>query len=351
MSVFFGVVDFGRPAMLAPRKAIHNMAEVHGSSLSQKLMHFADGWFAIGYLPERFQPTEVKDVFYSTERYVILAEGDVLNKASIAASARIALADVRKMRLPELLCHAYQQNGQQIFAEIDGSYRIAIWDCLEKKAVVSSDRDGLRPLYFSWQKDRFLFASEVKMLLRGLRKTPSINHTAVADFVAFGQVIDDVTLFEGVEQVPAAHCITISENDIRIREYASAWDTKPEKIVGEKEAMARLRNTFMAGVKALSDLEPTGILLTGGVDSRFIAAAQHRMGYETTTFSGGEANSASAILSNRIALQIGSRHFRETLTPRLFPENFRRAVWLSDGLTHGSHSLHLSLVPLLKQTP
>ncbi|MFQ5630677.1 MAG: asparagine synthase-related protein, partial [bacterium] len=351
MSIFFGVVDFGRPARLAPRKAIRYMADVHGTILSQKLVHFADGWFAMGYLPERFQVADTKNIFYSTERYVVLVDGDVLNKASIAASSRIPLADVHAMQLPELLCVAYQQKGEKLFGEIDGSYCIAIWDSIKKKVVVSSDRNGLRPLYFAKEKDRFLFASEVKILLKGLGKTPSFNRQAVADFLAFGQMIEDTTLFNTIEQIPVGHTITISENDIRIQEYTSERDAQQEKIVDEKDAIDRIRNVFVTGVKASSDIEPTGILLTGGIDSRLIAAAQHRMGYEITTFSGGEANSASAVLARRTAELIGSRHYYLEFTPAHFLENFKRAVWLSDGLASGLHSMNLSLIPLLKQTP
>lgn len=352
MAVVFGAVDFGRPARLAPRKVIHLIAGTHGAALAARLSAFADGWFAMGYLPERFHVASDELRFYKSSRLTALVDGDILNRASIAAGARIELERAHAMPLPHLIAEAFLRRGEALFAELDGSYRMAIWDAQEKRLLIATDRNSLFPLYYSHEEGRFLFASEVKLVLKGFSGQPGINYQAISDFISFGQLIDSKTFFKGIYQLPAGHFIRITEGEIAIRSYASeeALQHKPT-IADAQEALEKLRNAALTGVKAYSSAEPTGIILTGGIDSRFILAAHKRLGNAPKTYSSGEAQCASAQLSRQAAAAVRSTHAYQELTPQLFLDNLRRTVWLSEGQISAFRHARLNLLPLLKNAP
>ncbi|RMD92465.1 MAG: hypothetical protein D6814_16830, partial [Calditrichaeota bacterium] len=348
MAAIFGVVDFTRPSVRSPRKVVQHMATVHGLSLATDLDLYGDGWVGMGYLPERFQTHPRQDIFYINDRLVTLVEGDILNRASIAAASRIPLDTMKQISLPQLICHAFEHRGPALFDEIDGSYRIIIWDHVDKLLYVVADRYGFRPIFYKIINKRMFFGSEIKFLLKGLEKLPEINPQAIADFLSFGYPISSDTFFDGIVRLPGAHFLQMKQEQIYLIRYDEVEPEGKSKIRDAREAVSLLRNAAITGVKAYSDTEPTRVLLSGGIHSRLVAAAQKRLGYPVATLTVGEPSSADAQIAGNVARNLPSRHYLQKLSAAAFLDNFSRSVWLSDGLLNGLNATLLGMVPFLK---
>lgn len=351
MSAVFGVIDFSRPARRSPRKLIQHLSKVHGLDHSRHLEMYADGWFALGYLPPRFQSGEAERKFHQDDRVVVFVEGEILNRASTAAAARIPLEVLRQMSQPQLICTAFEHRGPALFSELDGNYRIVIWDYIKKAVYLSSDRSGYRPLYFAEEQDRVLFATEIKFLLRAMESTPAINMQAINDFLCFGTTLDQQTFFSKITRMPAEHFMHIAEGGSTLFKYTDDGAQEHGKLTDPREAANLLRNAALTSVKAFCDRKQTGILLSGGIDSRLILAAQKRLGIAATAFTASSAQSPDMRLACEVSRRLGIKHVKQELTGREFWDAFRRAVWLSDGQLDGARGMLLSLVPALKQNP
>src|SRR5262245_43209400 len=65
----------------------------------------------------------------------------------------------------ETIIHLYEERGLDFVHEIEGDFAIALWDANLHCLILARDRVGVKPLYYSNQNGRFLFASEIKAIL------------------------------------------------------------------------------------------------------------------------------------------------------------------------------------------
>ena len=72
----------------------------------------------------------------------------------------------------ETLVHAYETWGADCVNHLRGMFAFAIWDSNAKRLFLARDRFGKKPLYYALAGDVFVFASELKSILRyeGLSK-------------------------------------------------------------------------------------------------------------------------------------------------------------------------------------
>ena len=74
----------------------------------------------------------------------------------------------------EVVVHAYEEWGPACVERFNGMFAFAIWDQRKRELFLARDRFGIKPLYYAQVDGRFLFASEVKSLLRGRRPAPRL---------------------------------------------------------------------------------------------------------------------------------------------------------------------------------
>ena len=64
----------------------------------------------------------------------------------------------------EVIAHAYEQWGTSCFEHFNGQWALALWDTHNKRLILSRDRHGIRPLFYTRCNNRLLFASEIKAI-------------------------------------------------------------------------------------------------------------------------------------------------------------------------------------------
>ena len=170
----------------------------------------------------------------------------------------------------ETILAAYSQFGVDAAKHLRGMFAYAIWDEKKNRLVLSRDRFGIKPLYYTVVDNLFVFASEAKALLPFL-PTISTNSDALAEYLTFQYSISNKTLFEGIDQVMPGHNIVIENDAISIDKY---WDIQYEVNYGwtSHSAEEELRNLLSDSIDVhlRSDVE-VGSYLSGGIDSSLIA--------------------------------------------------------------------------------
>ena len=93
-------------------------------------------------------------------------------------------------------------------------FAFAIWDQRKRELLLARDRFGIKPLYYAQVDGRFLFASEIKSLLKaGVPRR--VSPEALVEYFTFQNLLSDLTLFDGVLMLPAGHTLTVSEAGTR----------------------------------------------------------------------------------------------------------------------------------------
>ncbi len=174
----------------------------------------------------------------------------------------------------ETIICGYEEWGEDFVQRIRGMFAIALWDARRQKLLLIRDRVGKKPLYYYRDKDRILFASELKALLEDQRIPRDIDPAALDSYLSFGYVPSPLSIFSAIRKLPPAHLAVQSTSAFLVRQY---WHLDMEREASprsEEEVLEELRSLFDEAVRLrlISDV-PLGAFLSGGVDSSAVVAS------------------------------------------------------------------------------
>lgn len=220
----------------------------------------------------------------------------------------------------EVLVHLYEELGDKLVTRLRGMFAFAIWDGRRRRLLLARDRVGLKPLYYYRDRERLLLASEIKPLLTWPGVDRSIDAEALEDYLAFGVVPGERSIFRSIRKLPPGHTLGISQEWFR-EEPQRYWrlELSPDASLSFDEWLEAIRGKFAETVAAhqIADV-PVGAFLSGGLDSSAVtAAAAKSSGTAIQTFSIGFEDERFSELpyARQVARQFGTRHAEEIVTP------------------------------------
>ncbi|MGE3525039.1 MAG: asparagine synthase (glutamine-hydrolyzing) [Gemmatimonadales bacterium] len=178
----------------------------------------------------------------------------------------------------EVILRAWLEWGTGCFERLNGMFAFLLYDRARGQVVAARDHFGIKPLYYRRDRDRVLFASEIKALLRHPAVEARPDYESLTDYLTFQFVLGDATLFAGIRKLEPASYLTLDlgTGAVQSRRY---WDPSFLVDPGLTEAVAveRLRALLEDAIRlqVRSDV-PVGTYLSGGMDSSFITAAAAR---------------------------------------------------------------------------
>jgi asparagine synthase (glutamine-hydrolysing) len=197
--------------------------------------------------------------------------GEIYNHVELRHELRDKGYRFRSASDTEVLLAAYREWGEDCVTRFNGMFAFAIWDGVRGRLVCARDRLGVKPFYYHWDGERFMFSSEIKGLLAaGLRPSPSPR--AIYDYLDHGALDDsEGTFFESVRQLLPAHRLVVDGDRLTLTRYWDLPREEPDRDEGPAETVERLRDLFRDAVRIrLRSDVPVGTCLSGGLDSSSI---------------------------------------------------------------------------------
>lgn len=180
----------------------------------------------------------------------------------------------------QLIVHAYEIWGTECIAKLSGDFAFAIFDQHKERLVLARDRIGKKPLYWYQDQNNFLFASELKALLvtGSVAQTPS--EEALASYLYFGYIPQDMTPIKNVNKLLPGHFLQFNrDKSLSIQpywSYSSYFEKKSH--VGKNAAVKQLNELLLKAVKVrLPRSQPIGCFISGGLGSACIASYLHKL--------------------------------------------------------------------------
>ncbi len=91
--------------------------------------------------------------------------GEIYNYVELKEELRRRGYTFRSGTDSEVLLASYVEWGTDCFRRFNGMWALALWDTRSHSMLLSRDRFGIKPLYFTNQSDRLAFGSEIKTLV------------------------------------------------------------------------------------------------------------------------------------------------------------------------------------------
>ncbi len=222
----------------------------------------------------------------------------------------------------EVLLYAYKLWGKNCLKKLRGMFAFAVWDEQKSELFMARDRIGIKPLYYMVIEDRFVFASEIKALLKDKAYKPKMNEESFYHYLSFLTTPAPRTLFEGINKLQAGHSLLIKDDGgIIDEEYWDVFDNKMDFSGRSEDFMAEaIRSKLSEAVicRKIGDV-PVGVFLSGGIDSSTNAALFSDRGSERIkTFSIGYDRDYGSYtnelhFAEEMAKEIDSDHYEKKL--------------------------------------
>lgn len=262
------------------------------------------------------QPTYNED-----KTVAVILNGEIYNYRELRDDLEKRGHTFRSASDTEVLPHLYEEYGREMVQRLNGMFAFALWDARCRRLFIARDRFGEKPLYWGVFDNRLLFASEPKVLLAHPAVRPAVNVQALRQYLSFDYVPAPLSIYEGINKLPAAHTLTLEEGNIEVRRYWRLSYRKPTRIPSEREAAEHLRELLADSVRMrlVSDV-PLGVLLSGGVDSSTVAALAVPASTETVktfSISFAEASFDESSYARAVAKYLGTDHYEERFSADL----------------------------------
>ena len=277
--------------------------------------------------------------------HTLVFNGEIYNYRELRSELELTGNVFRSDSDTEVVLQSFLTWGTESFKKFNGMWAIAIYDSASGNLILSRDRFGVKPLYYSSNSERIGFSSEIKGLL------PLIPHRTM-NVSYFARAIsknhsDDgsTTSLNEVFQVPGGCFVKIDRNLTITTEKWWQLETSPLN-TNRIENLEKFRNIFEDSVKIrIPSGVNYGFSLSGGLDSTAVFGCAASNAYFGSTpsgifnlaFQGGDldesplAAETSKIFANELTVILANP---ENLLSRI-----KDVVWSQEGIGWNSSIL------------
>lgn len=225
-------------------------------------------------------------MFNEDKNVIIVFNGEIYNYQEIKKDLLSKNHVFNSMTDTEVIIHAYEEYGVKCLDLFNGQFAFCIYDKRANILFLARDRIGINPLFYYQKDDKFIFGSELKVILEaGISK--EINTIALNFSILFGWPHHKECIIKNAYKVEPGHYIIYDILSKRITKNVKYWDVKfTSEIKDEKLAKKLVLEKLDEAVKKrlVADV-PVGAFLSGGVDSSTVVALMSKYTTNLNTFS------------------------------------------------------------------
>jgi asparagine synthase (glutamine-hydrolysing) len=271
-----------------------------------------------------------------SNRYVIAFNGEIYNHLELRhelemmpQASSIQAKDAAKINWrghsdTETLLAGFEAWGvEATLKKTVGMFAISLWDKEEKVLTLARDRMGEKPLYYGFQKNTFLFGSELKALKAHPDFLSEIDRDVICLYLRHCFIPAPYSIYKGIKKLLPGTYVQLRLGDdensqsLLPKAYWSMGDVVAEGVArpfvgSDEEAIAavdiQLKQSI--GLQMAADV-PLGAFLSGGVDSSTVAAlmqAQSTQPVKTFSIGFDEVGYNEAEYAKAVAKHLGTEH-------------------------------------------
>ena len=279
--------------------------------------------------------------FSSNKRHVIVYNGELYNyrelKLELQRSAQGSNEVPHFFKTAsdtEVVLAAFLRWGKDCLRHFHGMFAFAIYDTQEKKLFAARDRMGVKPFYYHFSNDGFLFSSEIRAILHCGLKNFSLNTAALAEYVMYQTVYAPKTIVKGIQMLLPGHYLEYQKGKAELTQYYDLNKIQAQEILPYEQICAKVNELLALAVqkRMVSDV-PFGAFLSGGIDSSAVVGLMSKVSSEkiqTFHVSFDESEFSESVYAKQIAKKFNTEHHEIKLQPNDFLSQLPQALKAMD---------------------
>lgn len=270
------------------KKIIRDMADIIKHRGPDSDGYYVDNNIALGFrrlsiidLDKGSQP-----IFNEDKDKVIVFNGEIYNYKEIREELKSKGHKFTTNTDTEVILHGYEEYKEDILNKLRGMFTFVIYDIKEKSLFGARDFYGIKPFYYYYDNENFLFGSEIKSFLGSPNFKKELNKDMLSQYLTFQCSIGEDTFFKNTYKLLPGHYFIYKDKELEIKKYYEV-KLEPNDDKSLEEWVSGIREVIDNSVLAhkVSDVE-VGSFLSSGVDSSLIA----KLSFVDKTFTVGYDN-------------------------------------------------------------
>ncbi len=252
--------------------------------------HYTDDFVALGHrrLSIIDLSTGNQPMFNEDETVVTVFNGEIYNYLELKEELIKLGHEFKTSSDTEVLVHGYEEWKEKLPEKLRGMFAFAIYDKKEKELFLARDNFGIKPLYYAYMNETFMFASEIKSMLFNSDFKKKFNEDILKAYLEFSFVPTNETFFKGVFRLDAGNYLLYKNGKIKTNKYFKL--EFKEDCDNYEKAVDDIENIMKDSVSKhlISDVE-VGSFLSSGIDSSYIVTLAkpdktYTVGYKTEKY-------------------------------------------------------------------
>ncbi|MFC2056722.1 asparagine synthase (glutamine-hydrolyzing) [Chloroflexota bacterium] len=220
----------------------------------------------------------------------IVLNGEIYNYLELRQELLIKGHDFKTNSDTEVVIHLYEEYGTRCIDRLNGMFAFSIWDKNNKKLFAARDRLGIKPFYYNFDSQSFVFSSEIKAILKYPNIPRSVNYEGIADYFTLQMCLGDKTMFQGIKKLLPGHymILDVPSFTLKISQY---WEI--DYSINDEHTEDYFSDSLLALIEDAVKIQlrsdvAVGTHLSGGLDTSIITCLASKLyGSRIKTFTGG----------------------------------------------------------------
>jgi asparagine synthase (glutamine-hydrolysing) len=314
----------------------HRGPDDHGTSLDEDL------GLALGH--QRLSILDVqkgKQPFTSLDGQIVLVfNGEIYNYLELRRDLISKKHPLMSHSDTEVIIYAYKTWGVDCLLYLRGMFAFSLWDKEKKILFCARDRLGIKPFYYFFNKQKFVFSSEIKGIFASNRVDAELNPVGLEDYLTFQFCLGQQTLFKNIKKIEPGYYLIVSyQAQALSMTYKQYWEINYTSydLVSTPYYIEKLSGLLKESVRLHLQADvPLGAYLSGGLDSSSVVClASHTLKEKnlfktfTGVFSVGEQYNES-VYARAVASHVESEHHEIVISDVNLAETLPSLIYFMD---------------------
>jgi asparagine synthase (glutamine-hydrolysing) len=256
----------------------------------------------LGYVSSQVTPEgdyEQQPLLSNDSQVVLVADARLDNRAELMRLLNITPEQARILSDSGFILKAYEKWSYDCPQYLLGDFVFIIWNSHTSKLFCARDHLGNRILFYYRSPSLLAIATAPRGLFALADIPRRLNETKIADFLVLSGE-QTASFYQDIERLPAAHSLLADQANLSTWRYWSPDSIKQFNYASDMEYIEAFHEIFDEAVRCrLDSTLPTGVLLSGGLDSPSVASTAARQlamsGQRLVAFTAGPRSGFSEV--------------------------------------------------------